>query len=215
MRLRALCLSIPHDHSLDAASQAIEHAVPHQARQVPVRGAQQPHPPRLHGARGIHLRLAADLVHDDDVGRVVLHCLNHDARLLAEVGHHHPPCQAHGPMHHHSVATYLVGCVHHDNTVCSQRQHTSGLPDNRRLAASGISENQHGRFVICQQQVGDHVCVAEHCTSHAHGQTIHLPSLPAHGADAMQGSIDARSVVWPELALQPMHGLVQIFAGHH
>ena len=153
-------LVVAERHALHAPDQVGQRRVLDEVlEELAVRGADEGHAALGDRAarRGFFLR--ADLVHDDDLRRVVLHRLDHHPVLLRGVGHLHAPRAADGGVRHVPVAADLVARVddHHALAV-NVAQHARELADDGGLPHAGPPEKQDG-LAAFGEKIFDHVDV--------------------------------------------------------
>ncbi len=124
LRAAASGFLVAERHAIDAAHQVAERGVKQEIfKRDAVGRADQLHPALGDRACCRGLKLAADLVDDDDLWHVVFHGLDHHFVLLSRLGHLHAPCAANGRMRDIAVAADLVGRVHDDRAL-GGAQHT-------------------------------------------------------------------------------------------
>src|SRR5690606_30522862 len=161
-----------------------------------VRRADELHAALVDRAGGQRLKLAANLVDDDDLGVVVLHRLDHDLVLEARRRHLHAARPAYRRVGDVAISADLVGGVH-DHHAVGLGEHARRLAQHRRLADAGAAQEQHA--LARADDVLDNVNGAEYGPAHTARQPDHIPFAIADRGDAVQRAIDAGAVVGVEL----------------
>ena len=151
------------------------------------------------GAGGVGIHLRADLVDYDDLGHVVLDGFDHDRMLEGRCRNLHPPGAAYAAMRDVAVSPDLVRGVDHDNALAGVvGKDSRHLAEHRRLTDARLAKQQHA--LASQDEVFDDADRAIHRASDPQREADYLPPSVANRGDAMEGSLDARAVVVPEMA---------------
>ncbi len=206
-------LLVRQGHALDAAEQVVEGGVDQKVlERLAVRRGDELHSALGDRARGYGLELGADLVDDDDLGHVVLDCLDHHRVLQHRRPHLHAACAADSRMRNVAVAADLVRGVDDDDPLALLvGEHPGALAQDRRLADPGPPEEEDR--LPGQRDVPDDLGGAADRPADSAGEADDPAAPVADGGDAVQRPLDAGPVVIAELA-DPVGDVVEVGRGH-
>ena len=157
-------------------------------------GGDHLHPALGDGPRRLGLQLRPDLVHDDNLRRVVLHSLDQHVVLPVRHGHLHPPGPADPGVRNVSVPSDLVAGVHHHHApAVLLGEDARDLSNRRRLPHARPTQEEHRR--ARGEQVPDQIRAALDGASHACGEAHDAALAVTNDGDAVQRPVDARAVI--------------------
>ena len=135
---------------------------------------------------------------DHHLRGVVLHRLDQDVVLLVRRGDLHAPREPDARVRDVAVAANLVAGVHDDDAAEGRLGEVPGdLADRGRLSHPGAPEEQHGGARV--DEVADEIRAAGDGSADATGEPDDAPRAVANDGDAMQGAVDPRAVIPPDL----------------
>src|ERR1035437_307346 len=200
LRASAARFLVAEGHGLDAADQVRQRRVEHQVVEVVAMGrADQLDAALGDGPGGLSLQLGPDLIDDDDLGHVVLDCLDHDLVLDRRRLDLHPARSTDRRVRDVAVAGDLVARVdHHDTLALVVGEDAGGFTQHRGLADARPAHDQDRLTGL--DEVVDYVDRAVYGTTDAARQTEDLAGAITNRADAVERPFDARAVVVAECA---------------
>ena len=135
--------------------------------------------------------------------------LDHDLVLQERARDLHAARLADGGVRDVAVAADFIGGVDDDDALLFA-QHARSLTQQRGLAHARASQQEHALALF--DDVLDDVDRAEDGPSHAAGQPDDFRLAVANGRDAVQGALDTRAVVFPEIP-DAMHDKIELRGG--
>ena len=95
-------------------------------------------------SRSLGLEFSANLVDDNDLGHVVLHCLDHDRMLFAWALHLHTASTTDARVSNIPVTGYFIGGINNNHTLLHLvGQHTSSLAEHGCLTDARFAKDKH------------------------------------------------------------------------
>ena len=211
LRAAAAGLLIAERHRLNATHQIGEGGVFDQVFDGIAMGRGHEHHATLgNGASRLGFQLGADLVNNDHLGHVVFHGLDHHLVLKLRPGYLHAPGAADGGMGNVAIPSdFIAGVNHHHPLAQVVGQHPGDLAQGGGLAHTRAPHQQQRLAGI--EQVAHHGHCAKHCSAHPAGESHDRAGAVADRTDAMQGALNAGTVVAAEAA-ESLHHCSQVGA---